>query len=308
MSEVDTNKNTLWLENITLDRAFTRDLNIWIYNVSFQTRPFLAPCREEWWWEVGDRDHILHLQPQEVVRRDSRLIVIAFVVTEVTYLTCIAEEQLSASTYQPNQRDFSKRSCNQSPLCSSAWKWIYHLIWTSVLGLSSVKITFWLLLWSKYKNWTLICLSLKHPPPPPPSRWGQFDCFGLIFYSGDHKMIPGGEDWGVRTQCLFVVCGAGVGFVKFQKIISRWWRLQLMASFMHTPHYESSSLFMLYLQVIINLQLSLVKQAVNAGGGGDVWSSPWAWESLIILITVWCLNIKMLHSGQVQPLKARNSD
>ena len=172
MSEVDKNKNTLWLENITLDRAFTRDLNIWIYNVSFQTKPFLAPCREEW-GNVGDggrwdRDHILHLQPQEVVRRDSRLIVIAFVVTEVTYLTCIAEEQLSASTYQPNQRDFSKRSCNQSPLCSSAWKWIYHLIWTSVLGLSSVKITFWLLLWSKYKNWTLICLSLKHPPPPPP--------------------------------------------------------------------------------------------------------------------------------------------
>ena len=43
-----------------------------------------------------------------------------------------------------------------------------------------------------------------------------------------------------------------------------------MGSFMHTPHYDSSSLFKLYLQVIINLQLSLVKQAVNAGGGGDV--------------------------------------
>ena len=32
-----------------------------------------------------------------------------------------------------------------------------------------------------------------------------------------------------------------------------------------SPHYDSSSLFMLYLQLIINLQLSLVKQAVNAG-------------------------------------------
>ena len=47
--------------------------------------------RSEWYnvddggrWEVADRDHILHFEPQEVVRPDSRLIVMAFVVTEVT--------------------------------------------------------------------------------------------------------------------------------------------------------------------------------------------------------------------------------
>ena len=82
------------------------------------------------------------------------------------------------------------------------------------ISLCSVKMTFWLLLWSKYKNWTLICLYLKHPLPPAPPQpwlWGQYDCFGLIFYSGDHKMICG-EEWELRV----FVCGAEVGFVSFK--------------------------------------------------------------------------------------------